>query len=193
MRGYWGFVGFPRHKRVVDCYARCLMYKVDISIAGRGLHNLWGHWKGLEHTRLEQKYRNMTQRPLLDKSCRPVIVGEHRRVRLERMVEPPVYLESPLGLSVDEHIAIEKASAQVGVRSTLTAKSGVCLWLCSFVNSFTTVSTFEAVMAQLEHWAVAMQTEMTFDHRLSNNEQCQVCMTFLLSSGVFLFFLFCRV
>ena len=30
-------VGFPRHKRVVDRYARCLLCKVDLSIAGRGL------------------------------------------------------------------------------------------------------------------------------------------------------------
>ena len=62
------FVGFPQHKRVVDGYARCLMCKVDISNASRGLNNLWGHWKGIEHKQLEQKYRIMTQRPLLEKS-----------------------------------------------------------------------------------------------------------------------------
>ena len=67
------FVGFPRHKRVLDGFARCVICNVDISIAGRGLQNLWAHWKGVEHTRLEQKYRIMTQRPLLDRSCRPVL------------------------------------------------------------------------------------------------------------------------
>ena len=54
----------------------------------------------------------MTQSPLPDMSYRPVTVGEDRRIRLERMVEPPVYLESSLGLSVDERITIEEASAQ---------------------------------------------------------------------------------
>ena len=165
------FVGFTRHKPVVDSYARCLRCKVDISIAGRGLNNLWGHWKA-RASHLELKYRNMTQRPLLDKSCSLANVEENSRIRLERMVAPPVYVESPSGMSVDERIAIKEASAESDARPTLTAQSGAYLWLCSFVNSFTTVSTFEAVMAQLEHWAMAVQTELTFDHRLSNYEQC---------------------
>ena len=37
------FVGFPWHKRVADGYARCLMCKADISIAGRGLGSLREH------------------------------------------------------------------------------------------------------------------------------------------------------
>ena len=117
------FVGFPRHKRVADGYARCLMCKVDISIAGRGLGILWGHWKGAEHTRLEQKFRIMTQRPLLDRSCRPVSADEDRRIRLERMVEPPVYLESELGLSVEERLAIEAAASSSDTRLELPKES----------------------------------------------------------------------
>ena len=105
------FVGFPRHKRVVDGFARCLLCKADLSIAGRGLSSLWEHWRGVEHTRLEQKYRVMMQMPLLDKACRPVTAEEDRRIRQDRMNEPPVYLESELSWSVDERIAIEEAEA----------------------------------------------------------------------------------
>ena len=57
------------------------MCKVDLSIAGRDLQNLLSHWKGAEQTRIEQKYRIMTQRTLLDKSCRPVSAAEERRIR----------------------------------------------------------------------------------------------------------------
>ena len=41
----------------------------------------------------------MTRSPLLDKSCRPVSAAEERRIRLDRSKEPPVYLESPIGLT----------------------------------------------------------------------------------------------
>ena len=70
------FVGLPRHKRVRDGLARCLMCKVNLSIAGSEVQNLWCHWKDAEHTRLEQKFRIMTHRPLLDKSCWPVSAKE---------------------------------------------------------------------------------------------------------------------
>ena len=103
------FVGFPRNKRVIDGYARCLLCRADLSIAGRGLSSLWDHWKGVEHTRLEQKYRIMTHRPLLDKSCRLVSAEEDRRIRRARLTEPPVFLESALKLTVEERIAIEEA------------------------------------------------------------------------------------
>ena len=117
------FVGFPRHKRVVDGYARCLLCKVDLSIAGRGLSSLWEHWRGVEHTRLEQKYRIMMQKPLLDKACRPVSAEEDRRIRSERMTEPPVFLET-----VDERIAMEEAEASAGERPTLCQESVSFLW-----------------------------------------------------------------
>ena len=117
------FFGFPRHKRVVDGYARCLLCKVDLSIAGRGLSSLWEHWRGVEHTRLEQKYRIMMQKPLLDKACRPVSAEEDRRIRRERMTEPPVFLET-----VDERIAMEEAEASAGERPTLCQESVSFLW-----------------------------------------------------------------
>ena len=77
------FNGFPRHKRVVDGYARCLLCKADLSIAGRGLSSLWEHWRGVELTRLEQKYRIMMQMPSLNKACHPVTAEEDRRIRQE--------------------------------------------------------------------------------------------------------------
>ena len=50
----WTFVGFPRNKRVIDGYARCLLCRADLSFAGRGLLSLWDHWKGVEHTQLDR-------------------------------------------------------------------------------------------------------------------------------------------
>ena len=168
------FVGFPRHKRVVDGYARCLMCKVDLSIAGRGLHNLWSHWRGAEHTRLEQKYRIMTQRPLLDRSCRPVSADEDRRIRLERMTEPPVYLESPLGLSLEERIALEEDREAEASRPTLSVDSSAYLWLCFFVNCFSVVSNFRGVMRLLDGWTTCMRGELSFVERGLSYSKCQV-------------------
>ena len=139
-------MGFPQHKRVVDGYARCLLCRVDLSIAGRGLSSLWDHWKGVEPTRLEQKYRIMTQKPLLLKSCRAVSAEEDRRIRRERMSEPPVYLESELSLTVDERIAIEEAEEAEGQRPPLAAGSVNYLWLSNFVNSFVNLVSFDAVL-----------------------------------------------
>ena len=169
------FVGFPRHKRVIDGYARCLMCKVDLSIAGRGLQNLWGHWKGVEHTRLEQKYRIMTQRPLLDKPCRPVSAEEDRRIRLERMSEPPVYLESPIGLSLDERVALEQEEEIAAARPNLSAESTAYLWLCFFLNCFSTVTNFRGVMQLMDGWTTAMSGELSFVGRSLTYAKCQVC------------------
>ena len=73
--------------------------------------------------------------------------GDDRRIRMEWMVEPPLYLESLVGLPVDKRIAIEESSALTEDRPALTAESGAYLWLCSFVYRFVTTSTFEAVIA----------------------------------------------
>ena len=134
------FVGFQRHKRVADGYARCLMCKANISFAGRGLGDFLGHWKGADHTLLEEKFRIMTQRPLLDRSCRPVSADEDRRIRLERMVEPPVYLESEIGLTVEERLAIEGAALASDTRLELPAESSSYLWLMQFRNAFASVT-----------------------------------------------------
>ena len=65
----------------------------------------------------------MTQRPLLDKSCRPVSVEEDKRIRLERMVEPPVYLESPISLSLEERVALEREAEEANSRPVLSEES----------------------------------------------------------------------
>ena len=174
------FVGFPRHKRVIDGYARCLLCKVDLSIAGRGLSSLWEHWRGVEHTRLEQKFRIMMQMPLLDKACRPVSAEENRRIRRDRMSEPPVFLESELSLTVDERIAIEEAEAAAGGKPELREESVSFLWLCQFVSSFCSTTTFKDVIRMVESWRDAMNTELLVECRPLTYSRCQVC-TYLSS------------
>ena len=168
------FVGFPRHKRVIDGFARCLMCRVDLSIAGRGLQNLWGHWKGAEHTRLEQKFRIMTQRPLLDKSCRPVSAEEDKRIRLDRMVEPPVYLESPISLSLEERVALEREVEEEGSRPVLPDGSAAYLWLCFFLNCFGAVTGFQSLMRLMDGWTGSLLGEMIFVARSLTVPNCQV-------------------
>ena len=154
------FVGFRRRKRVVDCYARCLLCKADLSIAGRGLSSLWEHWQGVEHTRFQQKYRIMVQLPILDKACNPVTAEEDRRIRQERMTEPLVYLESELNLSVDEGIAIEEAYASSGEKPTLSTEKVSFLRLGQFISSFVNVSSFGAIIIMVESWRDNISAEL---------------------------------
>ena len=175
------FVGFHRHKRVVDGYARCLLCKADLSIAGRGLSSLWEHWRGVEHTRLEQKYPIMMQMPLLDKGCRPVTAEEDRQIRQERMNEPPVYLESELSLSVDERIAIEEAEASSSERPVLSREESVSfLWLGQYISSFVIATSFGAVMRMVELWRDNMNAELRVECCSLTYPRYQVRMRFLL-------------
>ena len=130
------FVGFPRNKRVIESYARCTQCRADLKIAGRGLSSLWELWKGVEHTRLEQKYRIITHKPLLDKSCRPDSAEEDRRIRRARLTEPPVFLQSALSLTVKERIAIGEAEAEEEARPQLLDGSVNYLWLSSFIARY---------------------------------------------------------
>ena len=171
------FVGFPRNKRVIDGYARCLLCRADLSIAGRGLSSLWDHWKGFEHARLEQKYWIMTHRPLLDKSCRLVSAEEDRRIRRARLTEPPVFLESALKLTVEERIAIE-AEAEEGARPHLQDESVNYLWLSNFVSSFLTVTSFDGVLRSLDSWRDCMANELRFECRTLTYSRCQVKIRF---------------
>ena len=155
-------MGFPRNKRVIDGYARCILCRADLSFAGRGLSSLWEHWKGVKHTRLEQKYRIMTQKQLLDKSCRS---------------EPPVFLESALSLTVEESTAIKEAEAE-GARPHLLDGSVNYLWLSSFIASFQTVTSFEGVLQSLDAWRNCMANELRFESRTLNYTRCQVTTRF---------------
>ena len=168
------FVGFPRNKRVIDGYARCLLCRADLSIAGRGISSLWDHWKGVEHTRLEQKYRIMTHRPLLDKSCRPVSADEDRRIRLARSTEPPVFMETDLNLTVKERMAIEEAEATEGARPHLPDDSVGYLWLNNFISSFLVARSIEGVLYSMDSWRSCMANELHFECRTLDYARCQV-------------------
>ena len=100
------------------------------------------------------------QMPLLDKACRPVTADEDKRIRQERMTEPPVFLESELSLFVDERIAIEEAEASSGERPTLATESVAYLWLGHFINSFCNVTSLGAVMRMMESWRDSMSAEL---------------------------------
>ena len=164
------FVGFPRNKRVIDGYD---------GYDGRGLHNLWDHWKGREHTRLEQRFRIMSNRPLLDKSCRPVSLEEDRRIRAERMSEPPVILESEFKLTVEERIAIEIEEEASGAKPQLSETSAAYLWLCCFINGFVELRDFASVTRFVESWSSSMRGEVVFAERALFYSKCQVTFVFV--------------
>ena len=126
----------------------------------------------------------MTQKPLLDKSCRAVSAEEYRRIRRERMSEPPVYLESELSLTVDERIAIEEAKEAEGQRPQLAAGSVNYLWLSNFINSFGNVVSFGAVLRLVDSWRDCMVAELRSECRTLTYSQCQVCISF---SAVYIF------
>ena len=77
----------------------------------------------------------------------PVSTEEDRRVRRARLTDPPVFLESALGLTVEERVAIEDAEAEEGLRPQLQDGSVNNLWLNSFIASFLTVASFEGVLS----------------------------------------------
>ena len=179
------FVGFPRNKRVVDGFARCRLCRVDLSIAGRELHNLWDHWKGREHTRLEQRFRIMSNRPLLDKSCRPVSLDEDRRIRAARVSEPPVILESEVKLTVEERIAVELEEEAAGSKPELSESSASYLWQCRFINNFVELKDFSSVVRSMEVWSSSMRGELVFSERVLSYPKCQVIHV------LFVFFVLC--
>ena len=154
------FVGFTRHKRVIDWYARCLMCKADISIAGRwalgALQNLWEQKKSAELSRLEQMFRIKTQRTLLDKWCRPVSVYEDRRNRLARKTEPPAYLESIQILSGGENCYGGGSGCFFGA-TCCAAESANYLWLSQFINCFAVVTDFRSFIQMQDRWTVTMR------------------------------------
>ena len=179
------FDGFPRNKRVVDGFARCRLCRVDLSFAGRGLHILWDHWKGREHTRLEQRFRIMSNRPLLDKSCRPVSLDEDRRIRAARVSEPPVILESEVKLTVEERIAVELEEEAAGSKPELSESSASYLWLCCFINNFVELKDFSSVVRSMEVWSSSMRGELVFSERVLSYPKFQVIHV------LFVFFLCC--
>ena len=102
----------------------------------------------------------MTQRPLLDKSCRPVTTEEDRRIRRARLTEPPLFLESALGLTVDERIAIKEAEAERGSKPQLPDASVSYLWLANFISSYLNVTSFVGVQGCLESCRASMANKL---------------------------------
>ena len=160
------FRGLSQTETVIDGYARCLLCRADLSIGG--LSSLWDHWRGADYTRLEQKYRIMTRRPLLDKSCRAVPAEEDRCIRRERISEPSVFMESELRLTVDERIAIEEADEE-GQRPQLPVGIANYLW------------SFGGVLRLVDAWCDCTPTELRFDCRTLNYPRCQVGVFFIVT------------
>ena len=134
------------------------MCRVDLSIAGRGLQKLWGHWNGCG------TYPTRAKVPHHDAAS---IVGQivsarfcRGGLRLDRMVEPPVYLESPISLSLEERVALKREVEEEGSRPVLPDGSAAYLWLCFFLNCFGAVTGFQSLMRLMDGCTGSLLGEM---------------------------------
>ena len=124
----------------------------------------------------------MTQRPLLDKSFRPVSADEDRRIRLEQMVEPPVYLERRLRSTVEERVANEEWAAAAANKPKLNEDSASYFWLTQVVNAFVAVTDARVVIRLLDMWSIAMRSELEFVERSLTYSKYQVSSVLVLRS-----------
>ena len=170
------FVGFPHKHKIVDGYARCRFCRIDLSIADRGLLQLYDHWRSAAHRKKEQKYPLMTGLPLLNKSCKPMAEKEALNVERELMEEPPVYLESPLGVSLAERIAMEDDQAEAPVSVVLSKESGLRLWMATFLDQLVSKQSIEDILHGLEMWANSLREELSVDLPQLSHVQAQVIM-----------------
>ena len=108
---------------------------------------------------LGKKFRIMTQRFLLDTSCRPVSVAADCRIRLARKTEPPVYLESTLSRSVEDRIAIEEAAAASSSRQVVSVENADYMWLSQVINVFCVVTDFRSLLQLQDRRMVSMRSE----------------------------------
>ena len=122
----------------------------------------------------------MSNKPLLDKSCRPVSLEEDRRIRAERMSEPPVVLETEFNLTVEERMAIELAEDCEGAKPQLSESSASYLWLGCFINSFVELADFSAVILFVKSWSASMRGEVRFVEKSLPYLKCQVILFFVL-------------
>ena len=99
---------------------------------------------------------------------------EDKRVRLERMVEPPVYLESPISLSLEERVALEREAEEENSRPVLSEESASYLWLCFFLNCFASVAGFESLMRLMDGWASSLRGELNFVARSLTVAKCRI-------------------
>ena len=103
------------------------------------------------------------------------------------MVEPPVYLESPLSLSLEERIELERDAEEESSRPDLKSESAAYLWLCSFINSFAGVTNFRGVMRLMDGWVSSMRGELAFVDRSLTYPECQVCYDVILADVGFVY------
>ena len=99
---------------------------------------------------------------------------EDRRIRRARLTESPVFLQSALGLTTEERVAIEEAEAAEGARPHLQDECVIYLWLSNFLSSFLTVTSFEVMLQSLDAWRSCMANELRFECRTLNYTRCQV-------------------
>ena len=168
------FVGFPHKHRIMDGYARCRFCRIDLSIADRGIVQLYDHWRSGGHRAKEQKYRLMTGKPLLNKSCRPMNEKDVAIVERELMDEPPVYLESPLGVSLEERIAMEDVQSESPEQLVIPGDASKRLWLSILIDQLVGKKSIESVVRGLEMWFVSMRQELTVDVPQMSHVQTQV-------------------
>ena len=170
------FVGFPHTHRIKDGYARCLLCRLDLSIADRGILTLFDHWRTEGHFAKEQKYRLMTRRPLLNKKCKEVSAKEREKIEAKLATEAPVFMESPLGVDLAERLQMEDDAEQAGGRPVVSELASHRLWLATFVDNFVVRCNFEGVLSAMSSWAQSMRTELDVAVLALDYKKAQVCM-----------------
>ena len=78
------------------------------------------------------------------------------------MFELPVYLESALGLTMVERIAIEVVEAETAEKRELYDASAAYLWLCNFIKCFVSMTGFKSLVGFMESWADSLRGEIRF-------------------------------
>ena len=154
-------MGFPHKHKIIQGYARCRFCRIDSSIVDRGLLQIYDHWRSAAHRKKEQKYRLMTGLPLLNKLCKPMNDKDAEAVEQQLNNEPPVDLESPLGVSLSERIAMEDDSDEAVVAVALSNESGMRLWMATFLHHLVSKRSIQSLLHGLEMWANSLHEELT--------------------------------
>ena len=81
------------------------------------------------------------------------------------MVEPLVYSEKRLRLSVEERVANEELAAAAANKPKLNEDSASYFWLTQVVNAFAAVSDVREVLRLVDMRSIAMQSELKFVER----------------------------
>ena len=168
-------MGFPHTHRIKDGYARCLLCRLDLSIADRGILSLFDHWRTEGHFSKEQKYRLMTRRPLLNKKCKEVSTKEKEKIESRLATEAPVFMESPLGVDLAERLRMEDEAEQAEGRPVVSELASHRLWLATFVDNFVARVNFEGVLSAMSSWAQSLQTELDVAVLSLDYKKSQVC------------------